>query len=65
MKLYPYIPNSQELYRIVELMRFGKNSLRNHLLIMVNLAINDYYDEKLKIAKGNISLLVSGREAKC
>ena len=29
---------------------------------MLNLAINDYYDKKLKITNGTISLSASGRE---
>ncbi len=62
IKLYSYIHCSQELNRIVESMLYGKSTLQNHLLIMVNLAINDYYDNKLKINKGIISLSASRRE---
>ncbi|MHA1435721.1 MAG: hypothetical protein ACTSO7_17920 [Candidatus Heimdallarchaeota archaeon] len=51
-KLYNYIYNSQELTRIVESMTFGYNSLRNHILLMVNLAINDYLQGKIIITKG-------------
>jgi hypothetical protein len=61
-KVYVYIYESQELSRIVESMRYGKNDLRTHLLIMVNLAINDYYNKRLKISNGNISLSASKRE---
>jgi len=61
LKLYNYIFNSNVLKRIVESLHFGNNTLRNHLLVMVNLAINDYYDGKLKISKGKISLSASKR----
>ncbi|MHA1185603.1 MAG: hypothetical protein ACTSSK_01820 [Candidatus Heimdallarchaeota archaeon] len=61
-KLYNYIYQSKDLSKIVESMRFGQNSLRNHLLVMVNLAINDYYDKKLKIEEGIISISASKRE---
>ncbi|MHA1126280.1 MAG: hypothetical protein ACTSQX_11705 [Candidatus Heimdallarchaeota archaeon] len=60
-KLYNYIYNSNDLNRIVESLRFGENNLRNHLLVMVNLAINDYYWKKLIITKGIISLSTSKR----
>ncbi|HUU77604.1 MAG TPA: hypothetical protein VMX55_04610 [candidate division Zixibacteria bacterium] len=53
-KLYNYIYNSRELTRIVESMTYGYNSLRNHLLLMVNLTINDYYQGKIVIGKGKI-----------
>jgi hypothetical protein len=53
-KLYNYIHHSKELTRTVESFEYGKNPLRNHLLLMVNLAINDYYDKKLVIKKGKI-----------
>ncbi|MHA1124881.1 MAG: hypothetical protein ACTSO7_06535 [Candidatus Heimdallarchaeota archaeon] len=61
-KLYNYIYNSDELERLVESLRFGHNTLRNHLLLMVNLTVNDYYDKKLTITKGKISLSASGRD---
>ena len=67
-KLYLYIYNSKELKRIVESMDYGKNSLRNHLLIMANLAINDYLSGKLKldnnkfIIERKISTTTSERE---
>jgi len=61
-KLYNYIYNSNDLNRIVESLRFGENNLRNHLLVMVNLAINDYYWKKLIITKGIISLSTSKRD---
>jgi hypothetical protein len=51
-KLYQFIWQSKELKRIVESMNFGKNSLRNHLLLMVNLAINDWREGKLEINDG-------------
>ncbi len=53
-KLYNYIYYSKELKRIVESMTYGQNSLRNHLLLMVNLAINDYLSRKIIIANGAI-----------
>ncbi len=46
-KLYNYIYQSKELKRIVESMTFGGKSLRIHLLLMVNLAINSYYNKWL------------------
>lgn len=46
-RLYRYINNSKELQRIVKAMNYGKNSLRNHLVIMVNIAINDYLSGRL------------------
>jgi len=61
-RLYDYIFKSEELKRIVEAMSYGKNNLRNHLLLMVNLAINGYYNKTLKIKKGKLSLSVSKRE---
>ncbi len=61
-RLYNYIYHSKELERIVESMDYGISSLRNHLLLMVNLAINDYYKKRLKISKGTISLSASKRE---
>ncbi|NHJ86812.1 MAG: hypothetical protein FK734_15225 [Asgard group archaeon] len=53
-KLYNYIYNSEELKRIVESMTYSYSSLRNHLLLMVNLAINDYLRGKIVITKGEI-----------
>jgi len=53
-KLYNYIYHSKELKRIVESMTYGYNSLRNHLLLMVNLAINNYHQGKIVITKGKI-----------
>lgn len=55
-KLYNFIYHSNELRRIVESLSYSKNSLRNHLLLMVNLAINDYLSQKLIIRKGTIIL---------
>ena len=55
-KLYNYIYYSKELTRIIESLDYGKNPLRNHLLLMVNLAINDYYDKKIKIIKGKLKI---------
>ncbi len=55
-KLYNYIYQSKELTQVVEAMTYGKNNLRNHLLVMVNLAINDYLKKKLTIKKGKITI---------
>ncbi|MHA1125681.1 MAG: hypothetical protein ACTSQX_08650 [Candidatus Heimdallarchaeota archaeon] len=55
-KLYNYIYQSKELERVVESMGYAKNSLRNHLLLMVNLAINGVYMGTLKIVNGKIIL---------
>lgn len=61
-KLYNYIYQSKELTRIVESTDYGFTNLRNHLLLMVNLAINDSYNERLNIINGTISLSVSNRD---
>ncbi|NPE09797.1 MAG: hypothetical protein GNW80_16065, partial [Asgard group archaeon] len=53
-KLYQYIYHSKELTRIIESFDYGKNPLRNHLLLMVNFAINDYLSKKLVITNGKI-----------
>ncbi len=63
-KLYNYIYHSLELKRIVESMTYGYNNLRNHLLLMVNLAINDYYQGKIIIAKGKIVIRNSNQKTK-
>lgn len=55
-RLYHYIYHSKELNRIVESMTYGKKSLRNHLLLMVNLAINSHYNGWLEVKKGKIIL---------
>ncbi|MHA1221554.1 MAG: hypothetical protein ACTSQB_07460 [Candidatus Heimdallarchaeota archaeon] len=55
-KLYNYIYRSKELDRIVESMVFSNKSIRNHLLLMVNLAINSYYNKWMKIVKGKLIL---------
>ena len=52
-KLYNYIYHSKELARIVEALTFSKGSLRRHILIMVNLAVNKFYEENLTSAKEN------------
>lgn len=61
-KLYNFIYQSNTLTRIVETMSYQKNSLRMHLLLMVNLAVNDYYNKKLKVTKENISVAAKERE---
>lgn len=54
-KLYQYIYHSKELKRVVESMEYGRNSLRNHLLMMVNLVINDFCANKITITNGKIT----------
>jgi len=53
-KLYMFIYKSNELKRMVEAINFQKSSLRTHLLLMVNLAINEYYMGTLKIVNDRI-----------
>jgi len=53
-KLYTFIYSSNALTRIIESMSYQKTSLRTHLLIMVNKAINEYYMGTLKILKNKI-----------
>ncbi len=62
LKLYNYLLLSDNLERIVESFQYGKNYLKNHLLLMVNLAINDFYNGKLVIHNEIISLSASRRE---
>jgi len=56
-KLYNYIYHSKELKRIVESMEYGRKSLRNHLLLMVNLAINSYYNKWMIKEKGKLRMI--------
>ena len=56
-KLYDYIINSKVLDRIVVSLRYGKNSLKSHLILMVNLAITSYHNKWLKISKEKINLV--------
>jgi len=60
--LYNYIYNSNNLSRIVKSLQYGQNTIKNHILVMVNLAINDFCNSKLKVTKGIISLSASERE---
>jgi len=53
-KLYNFIYHSNDLKRIVEALDYKKSSLRTHLLLMVNLAINEYYMVILKIENDKI-----------
>ena len=39
--LYSYVHKSQQLNKINEALSYGFSSLKNHLLLMVNLYIND------------------------
>ena len=48
-RLYHYIYRSKELARIVKAMGYKRSSLRNHLLLMVNLAINYFINGNLVI----------------
>ncbi|HUT81234.1 MAG TPA: hypothetical protein VMZ29_08525 [Candidatus Bathyarchaeia archaeon] len=61
-KLYSFIYQSDVLSRIVESLSYQKSSLRIHLLMMANLAINDYYNKKLKITDKNISIVTTKNE---
>jgi hypothetical protein len=66
-KLYQFVYQSKDLKRIVESMTYGKNPLRNHLLLMVNLAINDWRSQKLIITKGKFQMVspsATGNEEK-
>jgi hypothetical protein len=56
-RLYQFVYKSEKLKRIVESLEFGKNSLRKHLLLMVNLAINDWKSGKLKINNGKFYIV--------
>ena len=40
--LYKYIYNSKELHYLTESMNHGHNSLRNHLLVIANLIVQDH-----------------------
>ncbi len=55
-KLYNFIYYSKELSRTVEAMKFGKTSLRDHLLLMANLAIHGYCNRWLIMENGKIEL---------
>ncbi|MBD3189117.1 MAG: hypothetical protein GF308_00655 [Candidatus Heimdallarchaeota archaeon] len=57
-KLYQFVYQSKALTRLVKSMDY-KGSLRNHFLLMVNLAINDYLRGKLRIKNGTFQLLSS------
>ena len=53
-RLYNFIYQSEELKRTVEAMDYKYSSLRTHLLLMVNLAINEYHMGTLKIMNDRI-----------
>ncbi len=63
-KLYNFIYYSEELKRTVEAMDFKKSSLRSHLLLMVNLAINEYYMGTLKIVNDRIIIKENSESVK-
>ena len=63
-KLYNYIYRSKELTRIVESMTYGGTKLRSHLLLMVNLAVNDYLSGKVIIRKGALIIRNSNQKTK-
>ena len=46
-ELYEYIYNSRELALLNESMLHGHTSLRNHLLVMTNLILQDFKEMKL------------------
>ncbi|MBK5114313.1 MAG: hypothetical protein KGD59_11835 [Candidatus Heimdallarchaeota archaeon] len=54
VKLYSFIHHSQDLRRIVESLHYSRSNLRNHLLLMVNLTINDFYDKRIEVMNGKI-----------
>ena len=62
-KLYQYVYHSKELERIVESMFYGEKSLRNHILLMANLAINNFYNEKIIIKDEKIDLLINHKQS--
>ncbi|NHJ32016.1 MAG: hypothetical protein FK732_04055 [Asgard group archaeon] len=62
-RLYNYIYSSPDLNRIVESMGYARNSIRYHLLLAVNLAINGYYMGTLKIVNGKIILTIKRKNS--
>ncbi|MHA1841624.1 MAG: hypothetical protein ACTSYW_06545, partial [Candidatus Heimdallarchaeota archaeon] len=56
-KLYNFIYHSEELKRTVEAINYKKSSLRTHLLLMVNLAINEYHMGTYKIMNDRINIM--------
>ncbi len=46
-KLYQYICNSKELALLNESLHHGHSALRNHLLVMTNLIVQDFKEGKL------------------
>ncbi|MBD3189137.1 MAG: hypothetical protein GF308_00760 [Candidatus Heimdallarchaeota archaeon] len=57
-QLYQFVYQSKELTRLVKSMDY-KGSLRNHLLLMVNLAINDYRRGKLRTKNDTFQIVSS------
>ena len=62
-KLYNFIYHSNELKRTVEAMNYKKSSLRTHLLLMANLAINEYYMGTLNIMNDRIIIRKKNSES--
>ncbi len=56
-QLYKYIKDSFEFERITEAIQFSKDNLKRHLLLSVNLLLNDYNKGKIKIEKNKIKLI--------
>ena len=49
--LYSYIYKSQELKKVNEALVYGFSSLKNHMLLMVNLYLNDTRQSKVSLAE--------------
>ncbi len=47
-KLYEYISNNSDLAKITESLEYGHSSLKNHLLFIVNLIVQDFLAGKLE-----------------
>jgi hypothetical protein len=50
-KLYTYVFQSKEIGLLNESMQFGHSSLREHLLVIANLIVNDYLARRTKVIK--------------
>jgi hypothetical protein len=56
-QLYKYIKDSFEFERITESIQFSKDNLKRHLLLSVNLFLNDYQKGKIIIEKNKLKLI--------